>query len=660
MSENFITNNPIVSIEELNQVLNFTPTEEGIIEINFSNDIVKFDIVFIAGLFLLHKTKKRKFKIVKAIIINQKRIWEARQYIAHYIKLNNLKFGDVFVDIKFLNIEYKKKDDSKKKIDNTFISRDFNQSRSFAPIFFINKETIKDFFELSKVLPNELSNLADKYLMRQKDKRNKIEEKYLASDKSVFTKMNDHSIINTFIFYILYNKISPFVTPESKEIEDPIERTNELWKFTKEYINGLHELAKNIVEHSGPNSNEGVGMITIRVYDDDENDFNPGKVLETHVFDFGEKGIIEKLKKFTEENKNMHKFLEKDLETLNNDFTLLDFIEPKIEKQLHQQISRDISHFGLMKFYQLIKVNEGSILSATNSTSEEIQDIYRKDNGGRPIAKGTSYFFKLPFKHKLFKSVQATSASTNYQGTSETIGGITEIMKLKITDNLEDIKDNTILVIDFPKIVIRNRDDEANLLRGIDEKLNFDNLQKQKVRYIAFNMGNDKLNVSESSLLRFLAHLSINYDQSIIIYNMDYVSYDKMIKDNTTFYERVKTYYDNIPYWYKNKAILFYTSIEDRKFYFADLLFGQEENEFNAINKIIHHTFPNTRSLTKKTNDYNDFQVPENLDSYFFQSSLLPFDILLPIEEGYTAFQTNLVTLLDTEITAINKEDSNE
>ena len=53
---------------------------------------------------------------------------------------------------------------------------------------------------------------------------------------------------------------------------------------------GLHELAKNIVEHSDTKQ----GMITIRVYEDKEiqdREYSD-KVLETHVFDYGDIGIV--------------------------------------------------------------------------------------------------------------------------------------------------------------------------------------------------------------------------------------------------------------------------------------------------------------------------------------------------------------------------------
>ena len=96
------------------------------------------------------------------------------------------------------------------------------------------------------------------------------------------------------------------------------------------------------------------------------------------------------------------------------------------------------------------------------------------------------------------------------------------------------------------------------------------------------------------------------------------------------------------------KGILIFTILKDLNFNFADMLFGKNENEMQAVNNIINHTFPNTFSNTGQMNLTTDinFIIPECLKNYFHQSTLLPFDILLCNAYNKLLFQSNLEALL--------------
>jgi len=248
----------------------------------------------------------------------------------------------------------------------------------------------------------------------------------------------------------------------------------------------------------------------------------------------------------------------------------------------------------------------------------------------------------LPFKHELFKSIDSISQTIELQGSLQTIGSINELIKLKILkeNEVNDTNENVLRIIE-PELEIKNRSDEELLFRR------FVKIKEEKnVEYIAINFV--KLTLSDSSLLRFLAHLSTNYSQGIIIYNLEFEIFDEMIENNKQVFRTLKDLENNIPYWYENKGILVYTLLKDLNFNFADMLFGINEIEMQTVNNIINHTFPNSISNSEQMNliSENDFIIPECLNYYFHKSTLLPFDILLYNSNNKLLFQSNLEALL--------------
>jgi len=620
-----IPNNSIVSINELNKVLEQykdAKTHEKI-EILFLNSIEKFDIVFIAGLILLWHNYKTKFRIEYSQPLPEARIFEVRQYIMLYQKMFNIDWKSIFESFKMIT----------ELTDN-----DYRASESFSPIIFISKDTINNFFYDSKVsqINLEVFTLREKYINEKISHHNLKEELYLKSPKSIKNKLLGYPPIYTFVFSVLYNKISPFVKSTEKGIKNPSERIEQLWEFTKEYVKGLCELAKNIVEHSSTSQ----GMITIRAYEDSE---SIDKVLETYVFDYGTKGIIPKIIEDTKRNIGLGEIYSEDIKILNSDFILRDFIEPTVKTKLNQQLFREIAHYGLMKFYKLIKRNEGVVVASSISKNNQ-RDVFNPSDFKieKVLIIGTSYYFQLPFKHELFKSIDSISQTIELQGSLQTIGSINELIKLKILkeNEVNDTNENVLRIIE-PELEIKNRSDEELLFRR------FVKIKEEKnVEYIAINFV--KLTLSDSSLLRFLAHLSTNYSQGIIIYNLEFEIFDEMIENNKQVFRTLKDLENNIPYWYENKGILVYTLLKDLNFNFADMLFGINEIEMQTVNNIINHTFPNSISNSEQMNliSENDFIIPECLNYYFHKSTLLPFDILLYNSNNKLLFQSNLEALL--------------
>lgn len=622
-----VNNNKIISVNELNQILALKNKQGINIEIQFTNPIQKIDIAFIAGLILFHRQHKTTFSISYPNEFD--RIFEVRHYLMQFEKVFAQTSTTVFTYFKGIS---------------NITDNDYVASESFAPIILVNKDSIDNSFRIAtSKTTGELSQLCEKYTAKVNQGNNETETKYLNSEKSITRQLTNYPPICTFVFTVLYNKIAPFVKSKEKGIKKPIERTEELWAFTKEYVKGLHELAKNIVEHSST----GEGIVTIRVYDEIEQGAeDKDKVLETHVFDFGENGIIQKLLEDTEKKKSQHRIYEEDLAILNGSFDMKDFIKPTVTKKLNQQLYRDLAHYGLMKFYKLIEKNEGVVISS--STKRNGDRDYYPNNHKKALVLGTSYFFQLPFNPEFFKSTDFIPHQDSLQGSSQTISGLSELMNLKV---VKDIQENTnneeSILFDFkPTLInVRNREAEATLFKL------FTNLKESPIKYLAINMKD--IILSASSLLRLLAHLSSNYSQSIILYNLDFEVYNEMIEDNEQFYNTVKDLQSEkrTPYWYENRGLLVLSQLRGIDFTFADVLFGNNEKEFETANHIISHTFPNTLSIAKGSiSEDENFKTPDCLKPFFYQSSLLPFDLLLFHEENKTLFQSNLEILLNTEI----------
>lgn len=627
-----INNENIVSINDLNKILEISDLRNTCVSIFFQNEIAKFDIAFIAGLYLLHSNLNSSFKISYSGTIQDNRIFEVRQYIKQLEDLFGIKFNTICNSFKAIN---------------NISTGDFVASTSFVPIILVNEQTYKDYFQTK--LSNHNSNnplieLSNKYVSTVKVSNQK-EKDYFESKDSIYKELQEYPPLHTMIFTILYHKINPFVSSAVKGIDDSPKRTKQLWEFTKEYVKGLDELAKNIKDHSST----GNGMITIRAYDKEEDKIANGKVLQTHVFDFGDTGIIDKLKKSTNDNVGTNKIYEVDLQILDNNYSLENFINPSVENKLNQQLYRDIAHYGLTKFYKLIQTNEGTIVSSTHSnTLQNNRDVFQSTNKSfSPISIGTNYFFELPFKPELFRNSNQQSANeTSFQGTAQTIGGLSKILKYSLINDINDLTDQTDIIFNLnPKTTnVGNREDEKKLCDEI-ESLKI----KSFLKYIAINMKGIEL--SASSLLRFLAHISSNFNQSIILYNIDFEKYNEMITDNKLFYSSVKDLNNEIPYWYDSKSVLVFSTIVEPNYHFSDILFGKNEDEFNSINQIVSHTFPNTNTiLNKKVANDSSFNIPKCLTPFFHQSALLPFDILLTDKESNSLFQSNLSSILGNHI----------
>lgn len=645
-----IDNNPFVSVNEINSLIPNLNSDEDI-EIEFRNYIDRVDIFFLAFLFLQKTTNNISFSI-KHNGIDRRRIFEVRQYLRQIDILYEVDWRYVVKRFEHVNNEPLEKISS---LDNEKFT-----SESFSPILLINKRYYDFIFNKteSNHLPKGFSRILDNYKRLLLNKSIISEREYFNSTESIINEDFFNIPINILVFIVVYHKLSPF--KRGVEVSESINRVEEIKNFTIEYINGLKELAKNIVEHSSTRQ----GIITLRAYDStDKEHINYGnKLLETYVLDLGEIGIIDTLTKHTldklKTNYTVHtkRIYEEDLELIKKGYTLKDFVFPKPEIKLNQQLYRDLAHYGLMKFNKLVERNEGFVYCSSISQNNS-RDLYNNDSTTKfkPINTGTSYYIQLPFKSNLFKATERLNQANNMGVSIDSINALSKILEYEVINHIEfnfnNENGNKKWILDFEiNETINDRNQESILLNRleIDASLN-------PSIYISMNMR--EVTISSSSLLRVLAFLSNKYHNPIIVYNLDYELFDEMISENEEFYNYVNDLETRTPYWFSNKSILVFTVVRSLAFNCADLLFGENYNDFISANKIVSNTFPNSTTILR--DDYIEStltKIPPCLSSFFYQSSLLPFDLLLKGKNDQTIFQNNLEYLVNQELKIITNE----
>ncbi len=657
-----------LSINELNLILDEKEDNPNLQEVylDIKNDITKLDIVFIAGLFLIHK----EYSIIFSMDISKVKLeWEKDnpkkgkakliQYLAQIEHLTDVKFNYY---LKIID----ERDDEKKPIYLGGLAKDKNlYSTSFAPVLFINEENFKGLFIdslESKITDNliqkyytkvlEKLNVNDKVLKDYK-KGNGLPEKFQISNvqdktlidnyiKKIIKIIDDihlHSQVHLFVYEILIQKESAFNRITGANIKETPNFFTSLWAFTKEYVKGLKELAKNIIQHTESER----GIITISA-------FSANYALETHVIDLNKKGIISTLRDKTSElNSDKNKdFLSADLTMLKSSYTVSDFLEPTPPKKLNQQLKRDIAHLGLLVFKKLVENNNGKIYLSSNSINSGKRDKYPKNGEKNQLLNcGTHFFFNLSFDENKFKPLKPVETlRTEQQATGETIGGLSRIIYFKLlNEKTDNSKPSEIILLNYEiEEDIKDRDDEDKLFEKIKTKIDSSNTS-----FFSVNLNFKK--IEASSLFRFIAFIAMtDVNKNYILYNVDYDKYLDVLSQNETYFEVFKD--NDIPYWNESKGILVYSykSKNEIPYNFADILFGKTEEDFLGINRIINHTFPNLITIANEENEISLKEIPTGITEFFHQQALLPFDIILPQNNENSLFDNNLKVALTKDL----------
>lgn len=620
-----IDNDPFVSVKELNDVLKKSLPENFKVTIEFVNVVRNIDIVFFAGLFLLYQQNKNSFIISHTNFKLEHSGFEISHYFAHLMSLYDLKDINDVIRIKGISPTH----------------RDQIVSSSFAPIIYVNSTTLHNIF--TNIDNNNMFAIwKGNYWQHMLNNTNNLKEAAFLKSPEMIQRYKEMSPLHMFIFKIVFAKIKPFVQKKrGNKIEYPELYTNRLWDFTYNYVMGLNELAKNIVEHSSYK----MGCITIRVYDSNDSsdiDFQHENIdlyLETHLFDFGERGILPTLLSRTEalskQDPQLKEILSEDLERLSQDFKLRDFVKFGTGLPLAQQCYRHIAHYGLIMFYNLIESNNGLIMCQSidkkNGMDGYKNKPYNNVLSNRPhISCGTSYFFTMPFSALASEEkIDLPKQKKILQGTSDSVLSIMNFLNFYNSENEYKIHDIKILdIVDR----INDREHEKLLCDIIDREL-----ISGEYDYVTIDF--DKMPLSSSSLLRILSYISMQKkQQNIIVYNISSQLYRQLVNNNKLYYGYFEL--NNIPYWHNEEGILIYNYIEfndkennDRekinRFYFADILCGTNEEEFSDINWIIHNTYPNSNTIMTDYKPQTGCTIPNYLRPFFFKNVLMPFDLIL-------------------------------
>jgi hypothetical protein len=642
----------MLSVKELNEILQKLIDKEEIPMIGTFSEV---DIIFVAGLFLWYKQHEESWKRISVCfkLTDNENAWNHSHYFKQIEEIYGTKHHQIFD--KFPN--------ASSAIANT--SSDF-----FAPPIYITERNIDVFFGDRK---NEnIENIKNKYIKRfdildfvdirskhfSDEKRNEIFHKYEIEIKK---RLEKYPPIFTFVFIVASKKLAKKRNETLYKRKDYIEK---LWFFTQDYVRGLYELSKNIVEHSGQKGLKGEGMITIRAYSESETDRT--KILETHVFDYGEKGIVAKLVENTKEKATGHNAKNERIRDCyladdaffaeNRSYELKDLIAPSKGKELKQQLFRHTSHYGINKLYKLVQNPlNGEMLVASKGRNK--RDYFGENAEKWTLNIGTHYYFKIPFVQENFKNIVAKPFPQENQ--TATLG---ETSSLEFLSKLEYKEINLNQLSDIPHttenslidITIENeeitKENVDKIYYSLDRLLDLKDNNR-----IAINL-QSKIN-DVSVLLRFLSFLTFEYKQPFIIYNINYHIYKELLEDNKDFY---LTRYGEA-YWHNEQALLLFVKA-DKGFYFADILFGRSREEFLFVNNIVSKTFPNTITLLQEidnkkkgggTNYLSNINSNQNLQQFFYPKSnnLLPFDALIKNQEvDNPLFLSNLSAILQNPL----------
>ena len=402
------------------------------------------------------------------------------------------------------------------------------------------------------------------------------------------------------------------------------------------------------------------------------------------MIDLGEKGVIETLKKKTKElyaaeylNKSVRNLIYEDLETLNNGkIKLKHFLDPSLGNTLNQQSKKAIAHLGLLIFSNLIKENAGLLRAGTHDCEPFLTYIDNSSKDANPVPFGTNYHVVLPISaEREIKTLLPHPLNIPLESTLIEIKGIEELLKYELRFlNGNEANTSTapsekavkyLYHIRIDIMELTNKDKEIELWNYIHPIIKKYRKQlNQQGDLVCVDLENVEIN--ESQLFRFLGIWNLNYPNiKLIIINIKTETFGKLIKINEDFLEKLKmitnnsSVNDNSIYWNENNMMLIYSYCEPRqneeRFYFTDVLWGKEEEDFYSVNKLIKKTNFNATTifLQNVTNqEYDDKRLALIAQSGFFHSrtTLFPFDLLLPGKKELSLFEHNASVLLQNEL----------
>jgi len=456
-----------------------------------------------------------------------------------------------------------------------------------------------------------------------------------------------------------------FITSElflitEKDLDTGVKNIKLLWEFIKDFVYGIEELAKNILEHT----NTKKGIITGIIKQQN---------IELSVFDYGDKGIMDTFKDYLlkkEEstiNNNERELLKEDIESIENKYFNFNSFFFTTTHILNEQANRATAHLGLLFFAKLISHNSDSSIEhplkviSSNSITEQ-SHCFPDDINIIELPKIGTYF-KITLalikeqKYKPYKLVEIP------EGKYFKMDRGIEFFKFTFTKEKEKKGVNNIYSIEvYPKEknqvnsdILNTRELEDIIWKNVVETLG--NTSNEKILCIDFCT----IELTGSQLFRFLAKFAVEFVHiHLIIFNIRTQLLFELKKINDCYFEVKKEVY-----WNENKAILFfsYVNIRDKLFYFTDIFWGKTKDDFDFLNLIISHNHFN--SITKEgsfgfnnnkylNSNFNNFPYP-----YFDNDgNLFHFNLLIEDSSFKPLFNHNAETLLQNNIRGkVNKNE---
>jgi len=529
-------------------------------------------------------------------------------------------------------------------------------------------------------LYNELDEDIENILKQDKNKENlqdfQKRQVYLESLVPVFNEIKEESPINILLFFSLISSelIFPTRKRDETEILDESKKISNLWEFTKNVISGINELAKNIIEHSDKHKGIISGFI------------NEKQELKFCIFDHGETGIMETFLNFlsdkrkgfedalkSEELKDMVNYKKKikdelynvrvDIETISDGyFEFVNFFEYSKEKILNEQKSRSTVHIGIFFYSQLVTDNGGIFEVISNSSYEN--NTYPKQSRELPKI-GTFYKTTLPLKEMVDLPAKPKPEPIPIkEHKSANLILDVDFFDFEFVKNENPSKDKKcIFGIELSTTTLINRHLENKLWEYVSKKIYSLPSEQKEIICVDFEKVEG---LNESYLLRFLRSFVSEFPETqLIIFNIQMVMISELRKKNDFYFDRIGNYFADNRRFDKATLIYSYVEIEDndenkKRFYFTDILWGKEEEEFYGINKIIsdnHHTSIIGRNTDKNVN-YSKIreQVKRELPKLFDQyGDLKHFNLLIKDSNSKTLFNHHAETLLQNEISPKNE-----
>ncbi|MCL4482918.1 MAG: hypothetical protein M1445_09970, partial [Bacteroidetes bacterium] len=289
--------------------------------------------------------------------------------------------------------------------------------------------------------------------------------------KWIFDDLSIHPPIYHFVYsQLLSSELLPgtFNNENKGEI---IKILHSLWDYTKDMVDGIKELAKNVREHASPS----IGVITGRIYKEEkwaelkrsvegsdnifdgylnklrENISSGSKLsfFDFNVIDLGAKGVIETLKEETKKfvdseylNESVRNFISEDMQALKNgEIKLKHFLDPSLGNTLNQQSKKAIAHLGLLIFSNLIKANDGLMRAGSHNCEPFRTYPGISSNEAITVSYGTNYHIVLPISvERKIKTLLPHPLDVPLESTLIEIKGIEELLDYE----LKNLKDNSL------------------------------------------------------------------------------------------------------------------------------------------------------------------------------------------------------------------------